>query len=424
MSEADTPNSNPINPSADPGSEHQPSPSFLPESSSEIVNPPPVSNESEFAVIEGTTNDDPVTVDFAQESDWFVQARKQRQRNRELVKTVAQLEQALVETQEELKAQGVRTKSSETLITQQAEELYTTQQQLSQLVQELETTYQINQRQQLLIDTLSEQLETAQQRVLILEEECNALRQLEQQQAQQLRQSQIYTEDLYTRLQSQQRQAQQFKAALDKCLESPHLRPQGEPDDFIPEVVAEVVAEEPEPLTQNDETTLPTSSAPELRPLPLASPRTNPADWGRRVQPWSLQLEQELDEEDSQLVNELSAIEPIPSPREVLPEVAPESPERDFDPPEVSAAVILESEGFEETSTEILENDSGVMPEEEENQEPIFIEPSVKTEEEVESSFPSAKTVNWPSPTLAPVRSPKKRKSLAAVDLPKFPRFN
>lgn len=30
---------------------------------------------------------------------------------------------------------------------------------------------------------------------------------------------------------------------------------------------------------------------------------------------------------------------------------------------------------------------------------------------------------NWPSPTLYPLRSPKKRKSLAAIDLPSFPRF-
>jgi hypothetical protein len=30
---------------------------------------------------------------------------------------------------------------------------------------------------------------------------------------------------------------------------------------------------------------------------------------------------------------------------------------------------------------------------------------------------------NWPSPTLYPLRSPKKRKSLSAIDLPNFPRF-
>jgi hypothetical protein len=30
---------------------------------------------------------------------------------------------------------------------------------------------------------------------------------------------------------------------------------------------------------------------------------------------------------------------------------------------------------------------------------------------------------NWPSPTLYPLRPPKKRKSLAAIDLPSFPRL-
>jgi hypothetical protein len=31
---------------------------------------------------------------------------------------------------------------------------------------------------------------------------------------------------------------------------------------------------------------------------------------------------------------------------------------------------------------------------------------------------------NWPSPTLYPLRTPKKRRSLAAIDLPSFPRYN
>jgi hypothetical protein len=31
---------------------------------------------------------------------------------------------------------------------------------------------------------------------------------------------------------------------------------------------------------------------------------------------------------------------------------------------------------------------------------------------------------NWPSPVLYPLRTPKKRKSLSAIDLPSFPRFH
>lgn len=449
MSEADTPNSNPIDHSAtdfsDSHGDCQPSPSLQPESSEEQAVPmTPASNhfpseephptpgeaeEFEFTVVEGTTADEPVTIDFAQESDWFVQARKQRQRNRELVKTVAQLEQALAETQDELQAQEVRSKGSETLITQQAEELYATKQQLSQFFQDLETAHQTIQRQQLLIETLSEQLEIAQHQVAILEEECSTLREVERQQSQELQQAQTHAEDLFIRLQYQQRQAQQFKAALDKCLDSPHLRQSLELDQITEVQEAGQEVEKTVNLSP-DEPEVPRISA-KLPSLSLSSPPTDPADWGRRIQPWSLPFEQKLTPENLEVVarlpeeEDLSGEDPTPETTIEPEKVTWESEKLEVTIEAQEDVPTEESKGTGNDSTAApFTPDLGEMTEEIAAEETAA---ASESHEEIElplsASEPPAKSVNWPSPTLSPVRPPKKRKSLAAVDLPRFPRF-
>ncbi len=61
------------------------------------------------------------------------------------------------------------------------------------------------------------------------------------------------------------------------------------------------------------------------------------------------------------------------------------------------------------------------------------IEPEMSSEDLWEDSSdrdpePSDEVIlpqpNWPSPLLHPLRPPKKRKSLAAIDLPSFPRYH
>lgn len=122
----------------------------------------------------------------AQNTDWFTLARKLRQHNRELVKTVVQLEQALANTQESLQSQMIQFKNSELVINQQTEELNNTQKQVSRLFYELEASHKTAQCQQNVLDNLTEQLEKSQEQTAQLERECALLQEAYNEQSHQL----------------------------------------------------------------------------------------------------------------------------------------------------------------------------------------------------------------------------------------------
>jgi hypothetical protein len=180
-------------------------------------------------------------------------------------------------------------------------------------------------------------------------------------------------------------------------------------------------------LSSQDQEETPQNPA-NLPSLSLSSPPPNPADWGRQIQPWSSPVEHESEQEtdSSEVVSHLPEVEVEPSVGNTVSEATPE-PEK----------VTWKSENFEAT-TEALEEAPAVEAtvdsqafRDNPTAASLILDPSETTEdmvgEESEPPFPvpetSAKTINWPSPTLSPVRSPKKRKSFAAVDLPSFPRF-
>ncbi|MGG6294393.1 hypothetical protein ACQ4M4_08220 [Leptolyngbya sp. AN02str] len=133
--------------------------------------------------------------------------------NSALLDRVSLLEEALDQSQQALQAGQAAT--------QQADlgELVTTQQQLTQLFQELESSHQVNQRQQELIETLTNQVTSSQERLIRLEQDYTALQTQNQEQAHVLAHSETLCRDLQVRLQRQQRYTLQFKAALERCLE-------------------------------------------------------------------------------------------------------------------------------------------------------------------------------------------------------------
>lgn len=159
--------------------------------------------------------------DSNQSTDWEALARKLRQRNLELAKTLVQLEQALAESQENLQSQIRRNHSTDAFLTQQAEELNTNQEQYSLVCRELETKEQEFQRQQILLETLNKQLEASQQQVAKLERECVLLQENCNEQSHKLSDSEKQVRELSSRLNRQQRYTLQFKAALEQCLEVP-----------------------------------------------------------------------------------------------------------------------------------------------------------------------------------------------------------
>jgi predicted nucleic acid-binding Zn-ribbon protein len=183
----------------------------------------------------------------AQNTDWFTLARKLRQHNRELVKTVVQLEQALADTQEALQIQIMRSKSADVLIEQQNEELNNTQKQISRLFSELETSHQTAQRQQTLLDHITQQLQEAQEQTAHLERECALLQESHNEQSHKLIEAEKQIRQLRDRLHQQQRETLQYKSNFQEVSEIPIKQKTSISPKINPQILEEIKEESPSP---------------------------------------------------------------------------------------------------------------------------------------------------------------------------------
>ncbi|MDZ7969505.1 MAG: hypothetical protein RM368_31945 [Nostoc sp. DedSLP03] len=143
-----------------------------------------------------------------------------RAANNKLYEQVEQLKDNLAESEKVLQWQKTRSSVSESMLNQHTQELAAAQEQIKSLFQQLETAVQTVQRQEIFTDTYKAQLEISQQRLAQLERECTLLHTNNNEQSQQLLQSENVCRELRTRLMRQQRQTLQFKAALEKCLDT------------------------------------------------------------------------------------------------------------------------------------------------------------------------------------------------------------
>jgi len=137
--------------------------------------------------------------------------------NSALLDRVAQLEDTLEQTQ--ARNQSVGNPGMQGVAVSPAPVPVVSADQVTQLLQELESTHQTSQRQQVLIETLSAQLNSSHERIVQLEGDYALMQQRLNEQQQKLLQSEQANRDLYIRLQRQQRYTLQFKAALERCLE-------------------------------------------------------------------------------------------------------------------------------------------------------------------------------------------------------------
>lgn len=401
--------------------------------------------------------------------------------NSNLLKRVLQLEQALAECQNALQLHKQRTHVTESMLTQQTQEMAAAQEQVRCLLQELEASHQTAQRQQILIETLKTQLESSQERVAQLEGECYLIQASYNEQSYQLVQTENTCRELSTRLTRQQRQTMQFKLALEKCLEAPvpSYQSQADTDAFSP-----VTTRPPQDLT-NEPTEPPLFS--KAQPIP----------------PWSAQpqsLTNELEPLWESLVfptPPTTRVEPSASP---LPEFAQsfildwsdedlstpaEEPEAAQETEEEAAFVKIFSQEspkavspfeqtFEEQQDVVMDllfeapleevGRHGVFDSNENRYNPSTEDTSKAEEaywqdlfslfeagsEPVTANSPEGTTVanpavhppaqldeplnessqqepsslipnpNWPSPVVYPLRPPKGRKTLAAIELPTF----
>jgi len=372
--------------------------------------------------------------------------------NSALLDRVAQLEDAL--EQRQTTAQGLGQSSEVAPTTVSAE-------QVTQLLQELEKSHQSSQRQQVLIETLSEQLNSSQDRIAQLERDQVLAHQRLQEQQQQLMQGEQMTRDLQVRLQRQQRYTLQFKAALERCLEV-STPPFDLPDMSAANAsVADAVVNPlpPPPLSPKIRQIQPWSSAADASlPLkldslrgrasvnpnhtaasspmptpepPLASldaapppppPAVEPAQPDPELQASSNALQAAAAELKSVLANLLQQNEGAEQPREsdVWKDLARMA--------EVSSEDVVRA-----SQTEADEVFANPLPVESPPSKPSISMPSEVFQQRGQSQggIPSftppdaesqARTGNSPAPVVYPFRPLKKIDSLAAVDLPTFPR--
>jgi hypothetical protein len=143
-----------------------------------------------------------------------------RAANNNLYEQVEQLKDNLAESEKVLQWQKTRSSVTESMLNQHTQELAAAQEQIKSLFQQLETAVQTVQRQEIFTDTYKAQLQISQQRLAQLERECTLLHTNNNEQSEQLLQSENVCRELRTRLMRQQRQTLQFKAALEKCLDT------------------------------------------------------------------------------------------------------------------------------------------------------------------------------------------------------------
>lgn len=140
--------------------------------------------------------------------------------NNQLYEQAEQLTNALSESEATLVQQRKRSTVAESMLKQHTQELNAAQAQIQSLFEQLENSVQNVQRQENLAESYRGQLELNQQRLAQLERECALIQGKYSEQTRLLSQSENTCRELRTRLKRQQRQTLQFKAALEKSLET------------------------------------------------------------------------------------------------------------------------------------------------------------------------------------------------------------
>ncbi len=310
-----------------------------------------------------------------------------RQRNSELAHEMAEMENALQDTQTALQLHKTRAQAQQVSLTQQTQDLAVAKAQVLRVTRELESSRQEIQRQQTLIQTLTAHLQTSQQRLAQIEREC-ALTQLRySEQTQRLLQSETTCRDLRSRLGRQQRQTLQFKAALEKCLETPEAPEQAR---IIAASLSEGTLNAPDSHRAKAQSIQPWTA------LPSSEPQVSPAP--AEEVPVQVYLATATDSADALLA---------------LPE-----PSQPTEPlwPDLAQLIDRAAEAASANSTAI------VIPAEPDSPTPGDSGDTGSPHEPAGQAAPAAPP-NWQAPDIRPQQAAKKRQSLAGIQLPTFPRM-
>jgi hypothetical protein len=469
MNEADTPKNEafvePLKSSNSPQPEPASCPfySVLPDETTAIAKVPLLAPAQD----KGCEKD--ITSDGASGEDWVAEPDSDKQQmidsefkkllvlneelrlsNDDLYNQVQQLKMTLSESEKAVEWQKKRSSVTESMLSQQAQELAAAQEQIRSLYQQLETTTASAQRQESLVESSKAQLEINQQRLAQLERECALIQSNYNEQSHHLVQAETTCRELRTRLMRQQRQTLQFKAALEKCLETPvpsydslddndpgskaprppklvnslftytqPIRPwSGEQNSFTddednPWFESSSPVQKGESTSPNQPSPWDTSDEEEEIPSPTQTTDTDVIGTG--AIPESSDLDRQLDGVIQMFFTANSAPAQPASPVEVHEDNTPASAAI-----WETIATHLVEEPEEPETTPVFTNKT---PPEEcvdlwSDQAPV-LELSETAVSHVQLMNDSANS-NSPSPLLYPHRPPKRRKSLSSVELPNF----
>lgn len=351
----------------------------------------------------------------------FIQ--EMRGSNTKLVERVIQLERALENSQNELHYLRGRSREADLKLAQKIQAQEQARSQVESLSAKLETAEQAIQQQKIVVETLTDDLNASQERIAQMERECSLVQSRYNEQSYQLMQVETSCRDLRSRLLRQQRYTMQLKVALEKCAESPAATTDRPPENHASSLRTQSLFPNPQPIT-----------------------------------PWSIQtpnfIDRDRQESSDSPLNEWTAenflsdrqapysFNSTPSTGSFDLQSGNSSAEQSFFFSETNQEVDLDdflSLLQEEASAEAIETDDTTsldldrlapqpqISESHPTNESQTEEPAGEAEASPADASPSSQNqvnLNWPSPVVYPWHPPKGRKSLASIELPKFPRRN
>ncbi|MEM6612965.1 MAG: hypothetical protein AAF652_12060 [Cyanobacteria bacterium P01_C01_bin.72] len=152
--------------------------------------------------------------------NWQKVAHKLREYNRKLLKKVFRLEQELAEIDNKFNKYIEKSKSTDLLLVQQAEELKNYQEKVALLVEQLACSQQQIDSQELIIKQVSEQHQLSQQQTAQLERECTLLQEKYNRKSFELVAKEKESQELQSELNQQQHSALQQEAKLKRYQEA------------------------------------------------------------------------------------------------------------------------------------------------------------------------------------------------------------
>lgn len=351
--------------------------------------------------------------------------------NTNLLERVIQLEQALAECQNDVHTHRQRSRATESMLNQQMQEYVTAQERVKSLLQELDSAYQSIKHQETSVETLTTQLSISQERIAQMERECSQAQANYSEKLHQTMQAENTCRELRSRLIRQQRYTMQLKVALEKCMEVPVQSYQFGID----------ISSASNYTTTQTAHSKPTSLFPKAEPI---------IPWSVKPSAFNHELETNWTEStvDSQWLDHepLTTDDHQPITFDSVPSCTPNEQSfcfnQDFNTTSDDASSwqdlfnLLEAAEPEDSNytanlpplNDFVASDiqdftapTGLDDFESKSNEPVVL-PANQFQPPVVQPKTSSSQINpnWPSPVVYPLHPPKGRKSLSAIELPKF----